>query len=172
VSAARRRDDDDDGAAGGSANGFEIRPLEAAGVAASSLAELERECLSSPWSAPQLAAELAAAGALPLVALTHEGELAGYALFRSVLDEAELLRVAVRPTSRRLGLGGRLLRRGEELLRESGCTRLHLEVGEGNDAAVALYEGLGWERTGRRAAYYPDGSAALIYTRSLAAGAD
>lgn len=137
------------------------------------LAALERACFAQPWSEAQLTAELRAPGALGFIAgpssgasdEDREGRAAGYALFRQVAGEAELLRLAVLPAERRRGLAQRLLREGLGELRAAHCTAAFLEVSEANEAAVALYEREGWRRDGRRPAYYPDGSAALLYRR-------
>ena len=47
-----------------------------------------------------------------------------------------------------------------------GAERLILEVSAGNDAARALYRGAGFTEIGRRRAYYPDGSDALVLERA------
>jgi ribosomal-protein-alanine N-acetyltransferase len=135
------------------------------------LAALERACFALPWSETQLAAELRGPGAHCLIAAgpTDErredldGHAIGYALFRQVAGEAELLRLAVLPAVRRRGLAQRLLRAGLRELHVAGCTAAFLEVSERNEPAVRLYEREGWRRDGRRPGYYPDGSAALLY---------
>jgi len=135
------------------------------------LAALERACFALPWSEGQIAAELRSPGSLGFladarVAAADEAtDAIGYALFRFVAGEAELLRLAVRPAARRRGLARRLLAAGLEELHAAGCAAAFLEVSEANGAAVALYEREGWRRDGRRPAYYPDGSAALLYRR-------
>lgn len=137
------------------------------------LARLEAESLPHPWSAAQLASELRQRGALGLVIpeglLIPEAAatLAGYALFRRVLDEAELLRLAVSPGRRRRGLARALVERGVEVLRAGECANTFLEVREDNGAAIRFYEQTGWHVAGRRPRYYPDGAAALLYRRRL-----
>jgi ribosomal-protein-alanine N-acetyltransferase len=137
------------------------------------LAAVERACFAPPWSEAQLAAELRGPGALGLIADApagdggedRDGNAAGYALFRHVAGEAELLRLAVLPAVRRRGVAQRLLRAGLHELRAAGCTAAFLEVSERNVPAVRLYQREGWRLDGRRPAYYPDGSAALLYRR-------
>lgn len=92
---------------------------------------------------------------------------AAYAAFRTVLDEAELLRVATRPEARRRGLARRLLERGFETLVERGVATCHLEVRDDNVAALRLYETLGFERVGRRPSYYADGCDAALLSKTL-----
>jgi ribosomal-protein-alanine N-acetyltransferase len=82
-----------------------------------------------------------------------DGRAAGFALSRVVLDEAELLLLAVQPAQRRLGVGRALLTAVADEARIRGATRLHLEMRDGNPAAH-LYEGAGFHEVGRRKRYY------------------
>jgi len=88
----------------------------------------------------------------------------------SVVGEAELLRIAVRPAARGRGLGRRLLRATTEALRDLGITELHLEVRVSNGAARHLYEAEGWLMAGLRKGYYRDGEDAALYGKSLPPG--
>ncbi len=75
---------------------------------------------------------------------------AGFALYRAVAGEAELLTISVLPEARREGLGAGLLAACEDGARASGAARLFLEVAEGNVAARALYDRAGYRECGRR----------------------
>ena len=72
----------------------------------------------------------------------------------TVLDEAELLIIGVRPDMQRQGLGSKLL---SFVLRElRGRTVLmNLEVRAGNLPAIGLYKRFGFLQTGIRRGYYP-----------------
>jgi ribosomal-protein-alanine N-acetyltransferase len=78
---------------------------------------------------------------------------AGFFLSRGVLDEEELLLLAVDPTERGKGLGAALLERFVSEARARGARRLFLEMRRGNPAA-ALYEAHGFRAVGVRPAYY------------------
>lgn len=94
--------------------------------------------------------------ALPGVWLTlarSGGDAVGFALSRAILDDAELLLLAVTPASRRQGIGQALLRGVIAEARGRGATRLHLEVRAGNDA-IALYRAAGFAKVGERRGYY------------------
>jgi ribosomal-protein-alanine N-acetyltransferase len=95
---------------------------------------------------------------------------AGFAMTRSVADEAELLLLGVAPDFRRRGVGSALLRSVEADCRAAGVATLHLEVRAGNEA-VRLYTGNGFAKVGERRAYYRSktGQAhdAHTYSRSL-----
>ncbi|MFQ5566998.1 MAG: GNAT family N-acetyltransferase [Paracoccaceae bacterium] len=116
-----------------------------------------------PWSGPEFLALLGE----PAVAvrLAHSGPpgnatALGFALYRAVADEAELLTLSVLPEARRRGLGAGLLAACEDGARAEGAARLFLEVAAGNLAARALYDRAGYRECGRRKGYYrrPDGS--------------
>lgn len=100
------------------------------------------------------------------------GDTVGFALARIVMQEAELLLLAVRRDIRRRGIGGLLVGRFSHDAAERGAERLHLEVRDGNHA-VKLYVAAGFTEVGRRKNYYlgKDGQVydALTYARSIAA---
>ena len=133
----------------------------------SALVALEEACFDDPWSPAQLAAELRLPGSLVLVAVDAAGGASGYASFRSVAGEAELLRVAAAPGDRRRGVARALLRSGYPRLLATGAEQLHLEVEQSNRPAVRLYESEGFHRIGRRTGYYGPGRDALLYVRAL-----
>lgn len=88
------------------------------------------------------------------LALAREGGApAGFALARAIIDEVELLLIAVRPALRRRGIGRLLLDRAIEAARSGGARRLHLEMRGGN-SAESLYLDAGFERVGMRRNYY------------------
>ena len=78
----------------------------------------------------------------------------GFILIRVVVDEAEILTLAVRPSARRAGLGVRLVEAAVVRAAALGAERMFLEVAEGNVAARALYARSGFVEMGRRRGYY------------------
>jgi ribosomal protein S18 acetylase RimI-like enzyme len=84
-------------------------------------------------------------------------------------QEAELLRIAVRPGERREGLGRALLDACELQFKREGIHTLLLEVRLSNIAAQRLYEDAGWVQNGHRPRYYSDGEDALLYRKELIA---
>lgn len=112
------------------------------------LAALHGPSFHSPWDEAAFRDLLGQAGVF--AAATGDG----FILCRVILDEAEILTLAVRPEARGRGLGGRLTASAAEIARAAGAERLFLEVAENNTAARALYDRAGFTQTGRRKAYY------------------
>lgn len=101
-----------------------------------------------PWSAAEIASLLASPGVFLI------GDVRGFALGRTVLDEAELLTLVTAPGQRRRGLGRSLLVAFGADARRLGATRAFLEVAADNAPALALYQSAGWGVDGRRRGYY------------------
>lgn len=114
-----------------------------------------------PWSAAELQALLADPANF---LLTRE---AGFLLGRTVLDEAELLTLAVAPEARRQGIGAALLTGFEAEAQARGATIAFLEVAADNAAAQALYTGAGWQNAGCRRDYYGGGIDAVVMRKPL-----
>jgi [ribosomal protein S18]-alanine N-acetyltransferase len=137
---------------------FLLRPLGAPDLDIA--ARLHREAFlpmgERAWPRQEMASLLASPGVAGLLLQRAEKEI-GFAVCRTVADEAELLTIAVSPGARRRGAGGALLRAVIDLARARNACRLFLEVGDDNPAARILYERTGFETVGRRVAYYRRG---------------
>ncbi len=90
-------------------------------------------------------------------------QLLGMACLWSILEEAHITILAVHPQHRRRGYGRILLIELLTSAYQRGLEWATLEVRPSNQAAVQLYEWLGFETVGRRRRYYQDdGEDALI----------
>lgn len=139
--------------------------------AAAAVACLLAACLPAPWTAGMVRETLAAPGAFAVVvAARARSGLDAAALFFVAGDDVEVLQVAVAPGRRRRGLARRVLADGLARAGARGAVRAFLEVRPSNEAAVTLYESLGFSRVGSRRAYYPDGEDALVLGRDLTPG--
>lgn len=117
------------------------------------IAELEKLAFPDPWSEGSIAGELENPIALWLVCL--EGErVCGYVGSQTVLDETDMMNIAVHSDYRRRGIGEKLIMELESKLAERGSRSLSLEVRCSNAPAIALYQKLGFRQVGRRPNYY------------------
>ena len=117
------------------------------------VAELEKLCFSLPWDEASVAGELTNPLSLWLVA-EDNGVLAGYVGSQSVLGEADMMNLAVKPDYRRRGIGEALVLALVDGLKAQEVSSLTLEVRASNEPAIALYEKLGFYQVGRRPGYY------------------
>ena len=117
------------------------------------VAALEKICFSDPWSENSVASELKNPLSCWLVA-EEDGEVAGYVGSQTVMDESDMMNVAVRPDYRRKGIAEKLVMELVEALKKRDSRCLTLEVRASNEPARALYEKLGFEQVGLRKNYY------------------
>lgn len=120
-----------------------------------SLARLHAECFTipAPWTAPDFARFLLDPTCF-FLSRSCSAELMAFALWRVVLDEAELLTLATRSTARRQGFAESLLMEGLSMAKQRGARSCYLEVAAPNAAARALYKKTGFVQVGLRRAYY------------------
>lgn len=143
--------------------GWEIRRMKPEDAAQAAL--LEQEVFPDPWSAESLADMLANPRAI-VIAAVRNGELAGYCSASTVLDEGEILRIAVDGRFRGQNIGSALLKAALDAVPEAAVW--YLEVREHNEAARGLYRKFGFAETGRRKRYYhhPEEDAVLMQLRT------
>lgn len=117
------------------------------------VATLEKVCFSDPWSENSVASELENPLSCWLVALDGE-TVAGYVGSQTVMDETDMMNIAVHPDFRRQGVARALILALIGELKKRGSRYLTLEVRASNDPARALYESLGFAHVGTRRNYY------------------
>ena len=105
------------------------------------------------WTRSQCAGILPMAGVSLRLAVGADDRVAGFALMRAIVDEAELLLIAVDPAAQQRGVGTALLDDFVQFATARGARRLHLEVRDGN-SAILLYERAGFSLAGVRRDYY------------------
>ncbi len=122
--------------------------------------------LPRPWSAAEIAALCDGPG-IVACETAH-----GFALGRVVLDEAELLTIAVAPAAQGRGEGRACLALFQGRVAAEGAAAVYLEVAETNVPAKALYARAGYREVGRRRGYYARAGGppvdALVLRRDLA----
>lgn len=111
-----------------------------------------------PWSPASFAELFAGPGVYGFLA--RDGERpAGMIACRTVLEDSEVLTLAVDPALRGRGVGRSLLEAAIMVAREAGATAMFLEVAIDNASALALYHSAGFVRAGLRKDYYDRGAA-------------
>ena len=127
------------------------------------LALIHAQCFTrpAPWTISTFRSFLAD----PTCFLLTEPQ--GFLLGRVMLDEAELLTLAIAPPAQGRGLGQTLLSRFLQTAREKAAATAYLEVAEGNAPARAIYAKAGFIEVGRRKRYYAGVEDALLLARPL-----
>lgn len=117
------------------------------------VAELEKQCFSSPWSEKSITSELTNPLSLWIVAVDGD-RVMGYVGSQSVLGEADMMNVAVAPEYRRRSVANGLIMELISQLTSNNVHSLTLEVRASNIPAITLYEKLDFVQVGRRPNYY------------------
>jgi len=142
------------------------------------LVELEKRCFpEEPWSLQMFQEELQNDMALFVVAeeqgtdgsgehCPQKDRIVGYIIAWVIAPvECQVGSIAVLPEYRRHGLGRRLMEILFAACSKTGTRDTYLEVRVSNEAAIAMYKGLGFEHDGIRRRYYQDGEDAYTMAR-------
>ncbi len=128
---------------------------------------LEAASFVDVWSVEQYASFIEN-GAGRIFGLVEHDQLVGYVAFQVVLDEAEIVNIAVKSRLRGQGRGKVLLENALMVLDQTGIAVIHLEVRPSNTSARRLYESCGFVLVGKRKQYYADTNEdALVYCRNV-----
>lgn len=124
------------------------------------LSDLHQKCFpNKPWSADDFA-NLKKSGCEIIMSEN------GFIVWRTVVDEAEIITIGVNPEMRRNGIATAMLTIIENNIKKQGVKKIFLEVASNNDAAKKLYANAGFETVGIRSKYY-DGVDAILMTKNI-----
>lgn len=127
----------------------------------SALAEIHARSFSHAWDEIELERLAGQAGVFVLIIREPNDEATrvplGFIMVRAVVDEAEILTIAVDPESRGRGLAGKLLHQSMFRLYGDRCREMFLEVDASNAPALQLYNSHGFRKVGERKGYYRSG---------------
>lgn len=113
---------------------------------------LQTEVMPNPWSEQAFNGSVKAGhGCYTLV---KDEQIVAIGVVGQVFDEAELLTIAVAKQEQGHGLGTALLIDLMSLLKAQSAKQCMLEVMDGNDAAISLYQRAGFKSVAKRKAYY------------------
>ncbi len=126
---------------------------------------LEEECFAHPWSVDSIEESFGNPNSHFFVCLGEDGRVLGYISYYQIRDEAFINNVAVTAAARRQGIGTALVQKAVTDASGNAASFLSLEVRRSNQAAIALYEGQGFDLEGVRKRFYRDPEEdAFIYT--------
>lgn len=124
------------------------------------LENLHKACFPhKPWTAQDFA-DLKKSGC-EIIASQN-----GFAVWRVVAGEAEIITIGVHPDARKNGIASAMLTLIEDDVKKHEGTKIFLEVADNNTAARALYENSGYKQIGKRPKYY-DGIDAILMEKTL-----
>lgn len=127
-----------------------FRLMQAADIDA--VTQIEKLVQSHPWTKTQFEESV---GSYQNTVYEVNGKVVGFCILQPVLDEANLLLMAVHPNQQGKGVGYKLLDESIALLKNDPV-QIFLEVRESNLAAIGLYEKSGFHQIDLRRNYYPN----------------
>jgi ribosomal-protein-alanine N-acetyltransferase len=136
------------------------------------VAALEAASFSNPWTREMLARELRNTDVARVYVVRGAGRrIVAFCACYVVVDELHINTLAVDAAERRRGLATALLRFVFEEAIEAGVRRATLDVRRSNDAALGLYQRLGFVVKAVRPKYYahPDEDALTLWRDDLRA---
>jgi ribosomal-protein-alanine N-acetyltransferase len=134
-------------------SGLAIQRLDLADVDA--IDEIEQQSMPAPWSRMMFVSEIAKPTSICLGAFVDDA-LVAYVIVSRYVDAWHVMNLVVAPENRRGGIATRLLNAVFESAGDDDTRGFTLEVRVSNDAAIDLYERLGFRGQGVRRGYYTD----------------
>lgn len=115
--------------------------------------DIEQNLFSVPWTKEGFLTYLMKKDTMFFVVEEKE-RILGYCSMMTVLDEGDILNVAVRSDRQKEGIGQFLVDSMLRMAEMQGIRLVHLEVRQGNGIARRLYQRLGFKEDGLRRDYY------------------
>jgi ribosomal-protein-alanine N-acetyltransferase len=125
---------------------------ELAEMHVTSAVELQMLVMPNPWSEQAFKSSINAGHGC--YSLTRGKFMVAVAVVSQVVDEAELLTIAVAKQEQGKGLATVFLHDLLAILKRQSAKQCMLEVMESNIAAITLYYGMGFRQIAKRKAYY------------------
>lgn len=107
----------------------------------------------SPWSKVQWETDLELPHSFYFIE-EQGGKVVGFLACHLIVDEIEIMQVAVHPAQQKQGLAQQLLKQLVNFAHEKAADSIFLEVRESNQAAKKAYQKSGFEAIGVRKKYY------------------
>ncbi len=114
------------------------------------------------WNYNILKEELECASSYFLVAKNSNNEIVGFAGFKIIIDEADIMNIVVKKNFRKNGIGSVLLENLISLSKSLNLKSITLEVNENNISAINLYNKFDFVKLGVRKNYYGNSNAIIM----------
>lgn len=130
---------------------------------------IEAASFRRPWNRRAFENEFTRRDATHFAVLSPDSRrMIGYVFFRILSGDMHLLKIAIAPGWRRMGVATWALKHCLAVARRRRIERMMLEVRVGNRAAISLYGKLGFKIVEIRHQYYNDtGEDALVMTKKV-----
>jgi [ribosomal protein S18]-alanine N-acetyltransferase len=135
----------------------------------SHIISVEKQIQKVPWTEENFQAELQKPYSHVLVLTDDETDLvlAGYVVFWIMLEECQILNIAIDFPFRGLGLAKFMLTRTIQIALQAGAKRAVLDVRKTNTPAIQLYQAFSFNITHVKKRYYSDGEDAYALALSF-----
>lgn len=130
------------------------------------LTKIENECFEDAWSEEIFKQELLLKDRYYYIAKVNDKSV-GYVGLWQTGDDLNLLKIAVIPTFRKLGIALKLLDKCKQIKDENNLENFFLEVDCKNEKAIKLYEKFGFKTEYTRKKYYKNGNDCLVMFYNL-----
>ena len=147
--------------------GYSIRPVTEDDVSA--IAQIENTVHVAPWTEANIFEELGKPFGRFLLMTDDETDevVAGYICYWMMMEEAHILNVATDLPFRGKGVAKFLVRKAIQEAQQKEIKRVILEVRKSNEAAIGLYQTLGFTISHVRKAFYSNGEDAYSMALEL-----
>ena len=119
------------------------------------------------WTYDILKEELECENSYFVIAKTENNEIVGFAGFKIIIDEADIMNIVVKKSFRHNGIGSILLENLISYAKDKDLKTITLEVNEHNLSAIKLYDKFNFDHIGIRKKYYNGESDAIIMSKHL-----
>ncbi len=134
------------------------------------LTDIHTECFPRYWNRQAFTDFFSVKDTFAILVENNEKSVA-MAVYRVAFDQADIITIGVLPAWRRGGIAKMLLENMLDDCKKIGVKKIFLEVEDGNEAGLKLYEKTGFRQISRRKLYYQqlDGSLtdALVMEKRL-----
>jgi ribosomal-protein-alanine N-acetyltransferase len=122
--------------------------------------KIEQLLYSDPWSKKSFLYEVVGNQFSAATVMLLDNRIIGYCIVWKIFGEFHIANIAIHPDYQGRGYGTYLLT--EILKKNDGMEYAILEVRESNQAAIHIYEKLGFIKISKRYSYYSNGEDALV----------